>query len=316
MTAQRAWTFPVLGSAVLLSLYIVFKLFDKDLVNMLLTSYFLIFASLSLVQTLTPFLSPLFSRVLPSRKNQITFPTVPYFNPDGPQTVIHTLADVVIWVMSGIVIIMYVFTKNWILNNILGLSFSIQGVALFSLGSYKIGCILLGGLFFYDIFWVFGTDVMVTVAKSFDAPIKVLFPKSLWASPLQFSMLGLGDIVVPGVFLALLLRYDYHRYQIQKGGIAKDLTSQKSTGETKTDVHVEYDPSFPKPYFFNTFLGYFFGLGLTVFVMHTFQAAQPALLYLVPACVGFSLTTSVYLNDLTGLLSYSEEEPAEKEKKN
>ena len=25
----------------------------------------------------------------------------------------------------------------------------------------------LGGLFVYDVFWVFGTDVMVTVAKSF-----------------------------------------------------------------------------------------------------------------------------------------------------
>jgi hypothetical protein len=29
------------------------------------------------------------------------------------------------------------------------------------------------GLFVYDIFWVFFTPVMVTVAKSFDAPIKV-----------------------------------------------------------------------------------------------------------------------------------------------
>lgn len=29
------------------------------------------------------------------------------------------------------------------------------------------------GLFFYDIFWVFFTPVMVSVAKSFDAPIKV-----------------------------------------------------------------------------------------------------------------------------------------------
>lgn len=28
-------------------------------------------------------------------------------------------------------------------------------------------------LFFYDIFWVFFTPVMVSVAKSFDAPIKV-----------------------------------------------------------------------------------------------------------------------------------------------
>jgi minor histocompatibility antigen H13 len=38
------------------------------------------------------------------------------------------------------------------------------------------GFVLLGGLFFYDIFFVFGTDVMVTVAVSMDVPIKVLPP--------------------------------------------------------------------------------------------------------------------------------------------
>ena len=62
---------------------------------------------------------------------------------------------------------------------------------------------LKGGLFFYDIFWVFGTDVMVTVAKSFDAPIKLLFPKDLFAAELQYSMLGLGDIVIPGTLYLL-----------------------------------------------------------------------------------------------------------------
>lgn len=47
------------------------------------------------------------------------------------------------------------------------------------------------------------------MAKNFDAPIKLLFPRDL--SPgveKPFSMLGLGDIVIPGVFVALLLRYD------------------------------------------------------------------------------------------------------------
>jgi hypothetical protein len=33
-----------------------------------------------------------------------------------------------------------------------------------SLGSFQTGAILLAGLFCYDIFWVFGTDVMMTVA--------------------------------------------------------------------------------------------------------------------------------------------------------
>ncbi len=40
---------------------------------------------------------------------------------------------------------------------------------------------------------------MVTVAKNFDAPIKIMFPKDLGAEVFQFSMLGLGDIVIPGM---------------------------------------------------------------------------------------------------------------------
>jgi len=65
----------------------------------------------------------------------------------------------------------YLF-QHWIANNIFGLAFAINGVELLHLNNIKIGCILLCGLFVYDIFWVFGTNVMVTVAKSFDAPIK------------------------------------------------------------------------------------------------------------------------------------------------
>jgi len=61
-------------------------------------------------------------------------------------------------------------------------------------------------LFFYDIFWVFGTDVMVTVAKSFDGPAKIIFP--IQFDPFRPSILGLGDIVVPGFFLSMTLRFD------------------------------------------------------------------------------------------------------------
>jgi minor histocompatibility antigen H13 len=52
---------------------------------------------------------------------------------------------------------------------------------------------------------------MVTVAKSVDAPIKLLFPIDLLADPPKLSMLGLGDIVIPGIFVALCLRYDINR---------------------------------------------------------------------------------------------------------
>jgi minor histocompatibility antigen H13 len=38
---------------------------------------------------------------------------------------------------------------------------------------------------------------MVTVATNLDAPIKVTFPRDLVAAS-GFSLLGLGDIVLPG----------------------------------------------------------------------------------------------------------------------
>lgn len=68
---------------------------------------------------------------------------------------------------------------------------------MLNLGSTQVGMILLFGLFFYDIFWVFFTPVMVTVAKNIDGPIKLLFPTS--SSWEHFNMLGLGDIVIPGM---------------------------------------------------------------------------------------------------------------------
>merc|ERR1711933_640084 len=92
----------------------------------------------------------------------------------------------------------YHVTRHWVSNNVIGLSFCIQGIEMLSLGSTQVGMILLSGLFFYDIFWVFFTPVMVTVAKSFDAPIKLLFLRCLDESSKkkpQFSMLG--DIVIP-----------------------------------------------------------------------------------------------------------------------
>jgi minor histocompatibility antigen H13 len=67
-------------------------------------------------------------------------------------------------------------SRNWFTNNIFGIAFSIVGISEINLPNFKIGFILLWGLFFYDIFWVYGTDVMLTVAKNIEAPIKLIFP--------------------------------------------------------------------------------------------------------------------------------------------
>jgi len=109
----------------------------------------------------------------------------------------------------------YATTKYWITNNLFGIAFSIVGIESLMLPNFKVGFILLWGLFFYDVYWVYFTEVMVTVAKSVEAPIKLLFPIDMLADPPKFSMLGLGDIVIPGIFIALCLKFD-----VDKGIIA------------------------------------------------------------------------------------------------
>jgi len=116
---------------------------------------------------------------------------------------------------------------------------------------------------------VFATPVMVTVAKGIDAPIKILASKTnpFTSKPTEFAMLGLGDIVVPGLVVALCLRFDLSRYA--KANPSIDVTARSS---------------FPKPYFYCAIASYIIGLATTMTVMHWSQHAQPALLYLSPAC--------------------------------
>ena len=48
------------------------------------------------------------------------------------------------------------------------------------------------------------------------------------------------------------------------------------------------------------------GLGTTVGVMHVFKAAQPALLYLVPSCLGLPFLVALIRGDLPALFRYAE----------
>lgn len=69
---------------------------------------------------------------------------------------------------------------------------------------------------------------------------------------------------------------------------------------------------FKKTLFHACFIGYILGLATTIFVMHTFQAAQPALLYLVPYCIFASAATAAAKGQFSALLAYSEETPVAK----
>jgi minor histocompatibility antigen H13 len=124
--------------------------------------------------------------------------------------------------------------------------------------------------------------------------MKIMVPKEyIYLSPtqkLEFSMLGLGDIVVPGLFIALALRYDLYRYHLNN----------------PTFQYKRHFYRFPQPFFKATFIAYILGLITTMTVMHVFKAAQPALLYLSPSCAAAAFLTALVRRELPSLWAYKE----------
>ncbi|KAJ1646484.1 hypothetical protein LPJ64_002033 [Coemansia asiatica] len=296
VSAKDAYMFPVYGSISLFTLYVVFKYVNPEWVNYLLSGYFallgvgaLVYVGERMVKGLTGVKLPLYHLSLVHRKEKQF---------DVRFTQLHVGLAAVAAVLVGV----YLWTKNWVVSNMLGLAFSFWGLYLVRLDSFKAGMIMLAGLFVYDIFWVFGTEVMVSVATKSEVPIKVVFPKALFPADGAFkmTMLGLGDIIVPGVFLSLCLRFDRHQF-LSGLGYAKDKPLPAALAGRRRNF------AFPTPYFNAGMAAYVAGLATTIAVMHVFKAAQPALLYLSPACILSVVGTALARGELSQVLGYTEE---------
>jgi len=179
-----------------------------------------------------------------------------------------TVLDIVSLAIAAAMVGFYILTKSWIYNNILATLLSVNAIQMIFLGNFKNGFGMLIGLFFYDIFFVFGTDVMLTVAKSIDAPIKILFPTDWSGDTGKFSLLGLGDIVIPGIFMAMCLRYD-----ILKSLNVKAVNNLSEMGQADEVVTLLRKASYnaPRPYFYGCVIGYILAIITTVVIMVVFE---------------------------------------------
>ncbi|KAF8540090.1 signal peptide peptidase-domain-containing protein [Trichophaea hybrida] len=226
--------------------------------------------------------------------------------------------------------------KHWIFTNMMGISFSYGAMQLLSPTTFPIATLLLGLLFFYDVFFVFYTPLMVTVATNLDVPIKLLFPRPGKTADgnAALAMLGLGDVVLPGILIAMALRWDLWRfYEIKRCVL---LTAAKSgKGELSKEEEKSFKPrytkatglwgmlfwdsqaggAFPKTYFNASMVGYIVGMITTLTVMHVFNHAQPALLYLVPGVLGSVWGTAFFMGEAKVMWNYSEEGEVDEEDK-
>ncbi|XP_053810247.1 signal peptide peptidase-like 2A isoform X4 [Vidua chalybeata] len=156
----------------------------------------------------------------------------------------------------------------WILQDILGVAFCLNFIKTLKMPNFKSCVILLGLLLLYDVFFVFitpfitknGASIMVEVAagpfgNSEKLPVVIRVPR-LEHSPstlcdLPFSLLGFGDIIVPGLLVAYCRRFDV---QTRSSSI----------------------------YYISCTIAYAVGMVLTFIVLALMKMGQPALLYLVP----------------------------------
>ncbi|KAH6710975.1 peptidase A22B, signal peptide peptidase, partial [Leptodontidium sp. MPI-SDFR-AT-0119] len=250
------------------------------------------------------------------------------------------LNDVLGFVIGVATIALYNMNgKAWWLTNIMGFGFCYGTLQLMSPTTFWTGTLVLSGLFIYDIVMVFYTPLMITVATSLEVPIKLVFP-----GPKRGSMLGLGDVVLPGIMMALALRFDLYLHYLRKQRTTSKPTIPPRAIEPDTIVRAPYVEAtgqwgerfwtrrtkkedadtvadgarFSKVYFKASLVGYVLAMLVTLVVMNVFNHAQPALLYLVPGVLTALWGTALVRREVGLMWEYSEDgewglEPEKKE---
>ncbi|THG09438.1 hypothetical protein TEA_007317 [Camellia sinensis var. sinensis] len=107
----------------------------------------------------------------------------------------------------------------WIGQDVLGIALIITILQIVCVPNLKVGTVLLGCAFLYDIFWVFVSkklfheSVMIVVArgdKSGEDGIRMLLKIPCMFDPWAgYSIIGFGDILLPGLLIAFSLRFDF-----------------------------------------------------------------------------------------------------------
>uniref|UniRef100_A0A5B7A898 Putative signal peptide peptidase-like 4 n=1 Tax=Davidia involucrata TaxID=16924 RepID=A0A5B7A898_DAVIN len=178
----------------------------------------------------------------------------------------------------------------WIGQDILGIALIITVLQIIRVPNLKVGTVLLSCAFLYDIFWVFVSkwwfheSVMIVVARGDKSgedgiPMLLKIPRMFdpWGG---YSIIGFGDIIIPGLLVAFSLRYDWLSKKSLRAG-----------------------------YFLWAMIAYGLGLLITYVALNLMDGhGQPALLYIVPFTLGTFLTLGKKRGDLKNLWTRGEPE--------
>ena len=167
---------PLIWSIELMIIYVLLLLFNPNWVSIPLHIYFLFVGT----QTLYSYLKA---------------KSVIYRNDTGSMVAVKLFASV-ITAATAICYIIYLVNINvegdrsessafwqkqlyWISNDAIGYTLLIKLVSTIQIGKFHLVCILYAAMIIYDCFFVFASDVMITVATRVENPMKFIFPHDL-----------------------------------------------------------------------------------------------------------------------------------------
>eukprot|EP00049_Salpingoeca_infusionum_P018819 m.358915 g.358915 ORF g.358915 m.358915 type:complete len:586 (-) comp18341_c0_seq1:327-2084(-) len=168
----------------------------------------------------------------------------------------------------------------WVLQDLLGMGLLTVALQQLRLASFRVGVLLLSVFVLYDVFFVFisplftknSDSIMVVAAtgggtSSESIPMVLSIPRiNVPLCQMGNSLLGFGDILVPGLVVVYSLAFDYRRMLAGTVG--------------KTDVFLSRFS-----FFITAIFAYTLGLGATDIALAYMETAQPALLYLGPCLI-------------------------------
>nr|CAB3451551.1 unnamed protein product [Digitaria exilis] len=167
--------------------------------------------------------------------------------------------------------------------NVKGITLIVTVIQIVRIPNLKVGSALLSCAFLYDIFWVFISkmlfheSVMIVVARGDKTdedgvPMLLKIPRMFdpWGG---YSIIGFGDILLPGLLIAFALRYDWAAKKTLQSG-----------------------------YFLWSMVAYGSGLLITYVALNLMDGhGQPALLYIVPFTIGTFLALGMKRGELRHL---------------
>ena len=130
----------------LFGFYLLFKYFNKDYINYLLTAYFAMFGAASMGSQL----SKLLLTLIPPETANIHAFDFKISRHDNSGILVDTVISwpvVLSYLLSILFTAFYPYTKHWIASNVFSLTFAISAVSLIHLDSFYTGMCLLAGLF-------------------------------------------------------------------------------------------------------------------------------------------------------------------------